>query len=154
MLPVVLDTLVVMVQRPLDAVGLPQHLPSLVLLGRLGGQLEVRRHRGSLHSLDWSRPEPPGSAEPSGSVLLLPELTEAGCLELSEPPVLVSRAVTHSMGLVTSSSALNKTRENYNTEIIVAEGFDVRQFVNNYLTRGQTKARRTGQDIRPVESLS
>ena len=132
-LPVVLQTLVVMVQRPLDAVGLPEHLQRLglrllerpqVVVRRLEGQLVVRRHRGSLHSLDWSKPEPPGSSKPPGSVLLLLQLTETGSLELSQLPVPVSRAVTHSVGLVTSSSALNKTKEKYNTEII-------RQFVNN-----------------------
>ena len=62
------------------------------------------------------------------------------------------------MGVVSSSSTLNKTTS-YNTEVILflLEGFLIKQltlFVNNWLTWGQMKALRTGQDTRPLEDLS
>ena len=70
---------------------------------RFGGQRWVRRHRVSLQR---SRLEPPGLGHPPGSVLLLLlQVREEAALGGS---VLVGGAVPRGVGLVSSSSTLNK----------------------------------------------
>ena len=146
-----------MVERNLDEVRLPHHLPKLgwlevslvedgrgvghhgagrvgvhqvvrrlgvhqvvrrlgvhQLVRRLGVHQVVRRHRRNPdRSRSW---EDPGLAIPPGSVPLLLQLAETGSLELGEARV-PGGAVTQGVGVVSSGSTLNKTKENYSKEI-------------------------------------
>ena len=114
-LPVELDTLGVVVERQLDIAGL-QHLllervqvevgrlGLLHVVSRLGGhQWDIR---GSPDRNSWREPSgPPGS---TSSILLLLQLVDAGSLLLAE---VLPAAVTEGVGVVSSGSTLNKTKE-------------------------------------------
>ena len=115
MLPVELDTLGVVVERQLETAGL-QHLlleRVQVEVGRLGLLHVVSRlggHqgdiRGSADRNSWREPSgPPGF---TSSILLLLQLVDAGSLLLAE---VLPAAVTEGVGVVSSGSTLNKTKE-------------------------------------------
>ena len=99
------------VQRQLIAVRLPGHLLKPQFgVGRTGG------HQGRLERRRSSRLEPPGLGLPPGSVLLP---LEVGQEAAAGGPVLVGGAVPRGVGVVSSSSTLNKAKLQYRNLILL-----------------------------------
>ena len=95
-----MHSLVVLGQRQIDAVRFPEHL--LGSLERRRGKLEVGRHMGSR--------EPPPPGHPPSSVLLLLEVPQVSPLGQDGVGVPLAGAVAQGVGVVSSGSTLNKTK--------------------------------------------